>query len=135
MSKGRFQIRPTNEDPPSFFRLFREGSLSPFYKETLAFTAFGLDEFKQRPERDGADLAILATHRMFYFGGGAFARMNELAAERRIPVIDQADVIYRQGADLRDAQWAHDGHWNPTGHRWAAEALLEYLKQNQDVCE
>lgn len=61
--------------------------------------------------------------------------MNELAAARRIPVINQADVIYSQGADLRDAQWAHDSHWNPTGHRWAAEALLAYLKQNQDVCE
>ena len=60
--------------------------------------------------------------------------MNELAAERRIPVIDQADVIYSQGADLRDAGWAHDDHWNPTGHRWAAEALLAYLKRNQDVC-
>ena len=61
--------------------------------------------------------------------------MNELAAERRIPVIDQGDVIYRQGADLRDAEWAHDSHWNPAGHQWAAEALLEYLKRNQDVCE
>ena len=61
--------------------------------------------------------------------------MNELAAERRIPVIDQADVIYRQGADLRDAAWAHDDHWSPAGHQWAAEALLEYLKRNQGVCE
>ena len=55
--------------------------------------------------------------------------MNEMAAERRIPVIDQGDFIYRQGADLRDARWAHDPHWNPTGHQWAAEALLEYLKR------
>ena len=60
--------------------------------------------------------------------------MNEMAAERGIPVIDQGDVIHRQAAELRDASWAHDDHWNPTGHRWAAEALLEYLKQNQDVC-
>ena len=129
------QIRPANEDPPSFFTLFREGNASLFYKEALAFTAFGLDEFKERAERDGAALVILATHPMHYFRGGRFARMNELAAERRIPVIDQGDVIYRQGADLRDAEWAHDSHWNPAGHQWAAEALLEYLKRNQDVCE
>ena len=44
-------------------------------------------------------------------------------------------LVDRQGAELRDAQWAHDGHWNPTGYRWATEALLEYLKRNQDVCE
>ena len=135
VSQGRVQIRPANEDPPSFFTFFREGNASPFYREALAFTAFGLDEFKERAERDGAALVILAIHGISYFGGGAFTRMDELAAERRIPVINQADVIYRQGADLRDAGWAHDFHWNPTGHRWAAEALLEYLKRNQDVCE
>ena len=70
VSRGRFKIRPANEAPPSFFRLFREGNASPFYKEALAFTAFGLDEFKDRAERDGAGLVILATHRMSYFGGG-----------------------------------------------------------------
>ena len=124
------KIRPANEDIPSFFRLFREGNASPFYKEALAFTAFGLDEFKDRAERDGAALVILATHRVSYFGGGAFARMNELAAARGIPVIDQAGVISRQGANLRDARWARDDHWNPAGHRWAAKALLAYLKRN-----
>ena len=129
------RIQPANKDTPSFFPLFQEGNDSPFYREALAFTAFGLDEFKKRTERAGAALVILATHRTYYFGGEPFARMNELAAERRIPVIDQADVIYRSGADLRDAQWAHNSHWNPAGHQWAAEALLKYLKRNQDVCE
>ena len=93
------------------------------------------DEFKARTERDGAALVILASHGMHYFGGGTFARLNEMAAQRRIPVIDQAEVIYRQGAELRDAGWAHDDHWSPAGHQWAAEALLEYLKRNQSVCE
>ena len=60
--------------------------------------------------------------------------MKELAAERGIPVVDQGLHIRRQGADLRDAQWTHDGHWNPTGHQWAVEAVWEYLKRNQDVC-
>jgi len=119
----------------SFFAWVAEGNNSSlFYEEALAFTAFGLDQFKDRAVRDGAALVILATHRMHRWGGSPFARMNEMAAERGIPVIDQGDVIHRQGAELRDAGWAHDDHWNPTGHRWAAEALLEYLKQNQDVC-
>ena len=135
VSKGNLQMRLANEPPPSFFTLFQEGNDAPFYKEALAFTAFGLDEFKARTERDGAALVILASHRMRRFGGGTFARMNEMAAERRIPVVDQADVIYRQGAELRDAGWAHNDHWSPAGHQWAAEALLEYLKRNQSVCE
>ena len=133
--RGSRRMRFANEDTPTFYKLFEERNDSPFFKEALAFTAFGLDAFKARTERDGAALVILASHRMRRFGGGTFARMNEMAAQRRIPVIDQADVIYRQGAELRDAGWAHDDHWSPAGHEWAAEALLEYLKQNRSVCE
>ena len=135
VSRGSLEMRPANEAVPSFFALFQEGNGSPFFKEALAFTAFGLDRFKERAERDGPALVILATHRMRRFGGGAFARMSEMAAERGIPVIDQGAYIHRQGAELRDAGWAHNDHWSPTGHRWAAEALLEYLERNQDVCE
>ena len=115
--------------------LFAEENDGPLYTETLAFTAFALDEFKKRAERDGAALVILAQHAARRYGGRVLARLNELAAERRIPVVDHADFINRQGAELRDAEWAHDGHWNLAGHRWAAEALLEYLKQNQELCE
>ena len=70
VSTGRAQIWPVNEDTPRLSTLFQEGNISPFYKEALAFTAFGLDEFKKRAERDGATLVILATHGMRYFGGG-----------------------------------------------------------------
>ena len=135
VSRGNTRMRFANEAPPSFFTLFQEGNGHPFYEEALAFTAFGLDEFKARTERDGAALVILASHRMHRFGGGTLARLNEMAAERRIPVIDQAEVIYRQGAELRDAGWEHNDHWSPIGHRWAAEALLEYLTRNPGVCE
>ena len=48
-----------------------------------------------------------------------------MAATLDLPVIDQADYILRQGARLSDARWPHDYHWNPAGHRWAAETLLE----------
>ena len=135
VSKGNLRMRLANEASPNFFTLFQEGNDAPFYEEALAFTAFGLDEFKARTERDGAALVILASHRMRRFGGGTFARLNEMAAQRHIPVIDQAEIIYRQGAELRDAGWAHNDHWSPAGHQWAAEALLEYLKRNQSVCE
>ena len=135
VSRGDKQGPPANEDVPSLSTRFTEGNDSPFFTEALAFTAFALDEFKRRTERDGAALAILATHRMSYSGGGLLARLNEMAAERSIPVIDQGDWIRRQGAVLHNASWTYDSHWNPTGHRWAAQALLEYLKRNQDVCE
>ena len=60
--------------------------------------------------------------------------MAALAEARGIPIIDQYDHMRRQGAERRDARWPHDSHWNAAGYQWAAEALLDWLKQNQDVC-
>ena len=28
----------------------------------------------------------------------------------------------------------HDDHWNAAGHRWAAEALFDYLEQHPETC-
>ena len=103
-------------------------------KDALEFTAFGLDRFKERADRDGAALAILSTHTMGTRGHPPFDRLNALAAARGIPVIDQYGHIRRRGAAPEDGIWAHDGHWNADGHQWAAEALLDHLKRNPEIC-
>lgn len=113
---------------------FEKENPPPVFKEALAFTAFALDQFKQRTERDGVALAILATHRMGQAGGRLLSYMNAMAEARGIPVIDQYDYILRQGGNPRNANWVHDAHWNRIGHRWAAQALFEYLKRNQWIC-
>lgn len=134
VSFGDVRMRSNDEDTPSYFALFAQNNGPPFYIEALAFTSFALDEFKKRADRDGATLVILATHRMSYFGGSTLSRLIDIAADRDIPIIDQGGFIRRQGGVLDDAHWPHDAHWNPAGHQWAAEALLEYLKRNQDIC-
>ena len=108
--------------------------LPPVYEDALDFTGFALDQFRERADRDGAALVILSIHHMGTRGDLGFDRLAALAESRGIPVINQYDYITRQGARPRDARWEHDGHWNTAGHRWAAEALLEYLKQNQEIC-
>ena len=114
---------------------FGKETLLPFFEKELAFTAFALDQFVAHTERDGASLVILATHTMGTLGHPIFDRMNAMAEARGIPVIDQYDYIRRQGADPeRDPQWIRDFHWNEQGHQWAAEALLEYVKENPEVC-
>ena len=109
--------------------------LPPVYEDALDFTAFALDQFRERAARDGAALVILSSHRIGTRGDLAFDRLTALAEPRGIPVIDYNDYVLRQGAEpKRDARWEHNWHWNIAGHRWAAEALLEYLKENQEIC-
>ncbi len=115
--------------------VFHRKEMPPYFESALDFTGFALDQFKERAERDGASLVILSTHTMWTRGSPIFDRLNALAETRGIPVIDQYDYILRQGAKFQDTTWAHNSHWNAAGHQWAAEALLEYLKRNQTVCE
>ncbi len=116
-------------------RAFSRRDLPPFYEDALQYTRFALEQFQQRADRDGAALVILATHTLGTPGTRIFERMSEMAAALDIPVVGQADYILRQGAELSDAWWPHDYHWNPAGHQWAAEALLEYIEQRPEVCD
>ena len=60
--------------------------------------------------------------------------MATIAAAVQVPMIDQVDYISRQGYKPADAHWARDSHWNAAGHRWAAEAVLEYVEDNPGAC-
>ena len=108
--------------------------LSPFAEDALQYTRFALEQFKQRADRDGAKLVILASYTLRHRGARMFERMSEIAATLDIPVIDQSAYILRQSAEITDARWRHDYHWNPAGHRWAAEALLEYIEEHPAIC-
>ncbi len=97
-------------------------------------TGFALDEFKARAARDGAALVAFANHSLGGLGGLQFDILHVLAEPRDIPIVDQVEHIVRRGGNRDDAVFPYDGHWNPTGHLWAAEALLEWLMRHQQVC-
>ena len=115
---------------------FAAERLSPGLEEALEYTAFGIEQFKQRADRDGARLAILSsTQYMGRRGDPQFDRLSAIAEARGIPIISDYDYILRKGHDAGDGILDFDGHWNAIGHQWAAEAVLEWLKANQDVCD
>ena len=109
--------------------------LPPILEEAMEYTAFGIEQFKRRANRDNATLAILpVAPQMGTQGDPQFDRLNAIAEARGIPIINNYDYIVRRGHAPEDARWSHDPHWNPTGHQWAAEAVLEWLKENQEGC-
>ena len=115
---------------------FEEEHLPPAFQEALEYTAFGVEQFKRRADQDGATLAIVAsTDRMGTRGDPQFDRLSAIAEARGIPVISQYDYVVSQGYDYMDGRFRVDFHWNATGHQWAAEAVLEWLKENHEACD
>ena len=103
-------------------------------KYIFDFTAFGIDRFRERADRDGAALLIFFVPELNPVYPWAAEALEETARERGVPLIDLHDYVTRQGRDVRESMFAHDFHWNATGHRWAAEALLEWLARNRHAC-
>ena len=108
--------------------------LPPVFKEALELTGFALDEFKRRADQDGVHLVILAVHHNGDSRNPFQVTLDDLAAPRGILVLSQHDHILRQGGAIEDANWPYDGHWTPAGHQWAAEVMLDHLKQNPELC-
>lgn len=114
--------------------LYARDALPPPLDAGLEYTAFALSEFKARARRNGFALALLTTEAVGPAGTPMFERLAKLAEAAQIDVVNLHDHIVGRDARVADASWRTDWHWSPQGHRWAAEALLEYLTANQHVC-
>ena len=120
---GLLNDRLLSDDPP------------PVFAEAREFTAWALAGFRRRADRDGAALAVLATHTMGGPDAPASVLLRSMAEPLGIPVIDQREWIASRNGRVEDARWPHDAHWSPQGHRWAAEAILDWLRRHPEVCE
>jgi hypothetical protein len=110
--------------------------LPPVFEEAVEFTGFALDQFMERARRDHFKLVVLAEARVGTRTRDAWMlkRLAALLKPRGIPLIDQAAYIASVGGTARGARFTHDAHWSPQGHRWAAEAMLRFLKANPSYC-
>ena len=100
-------------------------------EHALDYTRFALDQWTARAQRDDFLLVALVSHTI---GEWHFEQLEPLVSARNIPVVNQRSYIWRRNARYQDGRFAYDGHWNAQGHQWAAEALLEWLEQNQAAC-
>ena len=82
--------------------VFQQAELPPVLERGLDYTAFGLDQFKQRAERDSFRLVILTTQHVGAKGDPSFDRIHGMAEARGIPVIAQYDHIIRRGGGGQD---------------------------------
>ena len=117
---------------------FLEENPPSVHRDALDVMRFALEQFRERAERDGAALVVLASHTLGGGGDALFELLRGLAADvggEGIPVISQYDHVVAAGGKVAGLHWAHDSHWNATGHRRAAEAILEWLKEHPEVCD
>ena len=90
-----------------------------------------LDRFIALSEKYGFDPVILflpgKTDTPIHKRERAF--LNSWTAERSVPYLDLTPIIH--GAGVSNTYIRDNWHWNPQGHRIAAEAVLGFLKATQ----
>lgn len=121
---------PAVEDIDAMF--FRR-DLPPAFEEAIALTRHAIQEWKRVAERDRFRLVVVGTANLtrgevdsLSEGTLYLRRFREIVETEGLPFLDLYPVFARQ-PDLSAGSWRHDSHWNPTGHRWAADALHQYL--------
>ena len=123
-------------------RGFAQPELAPVVAEALDSTAFALREFRRRADETGAVIVGLLADsfeadRWWPDRERALLtrRLVGLAADAGIPVLDLEEEMRRRGLTTEQVKWAHDAHWNPAGHRLAAEVLWRWLENEASVCD
>jgi hypothetical protein len=117
-------------------QMFFAREMPPAFDEALRITDHILGRFAEEAERHGFAMLIAAVpgcsappggnpQQRELIDRGQLARLEQVAAPHGIPVLDLGTAFAAKG-DPHTAHWRHDTHWNPTGHRWAAEAIAEF---------
>jgi hypothetical protein len=110
---------------------FSDGRLPPAFEEAVALTQCAFAAWRVRAEKDGFRLIVVAGDNVTDGAGipktGAIRRLRTIAQQLDLPLLDLYPYFAMRGGTSR-TRWVHDVHWNPTGYRWAADAITEFLQ-------
>jgi GDSL-like Lipase/Acylhydrolase family len=115
--------------------MFWRRALPPAFEEAVALTRRALDAWKAASQRDGFRLLVVATSNLTRGEVDALSdgrlyleRFRKTVQELGLPFLDLYPIFAKQPDPSRGV-WRHDSHWNAIGHKWAADALYQYLDE------
>ena len=114
------------------FVFYQTGQLPRAFEEAVQLTSCSFAEWKRLAAEGGLPLVAVVVAAMRGYQpaieqNGQFQRIFRILEELNIPLLDLYPEFIKRG-NMADAHFKFDGHWTPTGHKWAAEAIFEYLK-------
>jgi hypothetical protein len=120
--------------------MFFATEMPPVFEEAATITDHVLGLFAAEKQRRGFAVVVAAVpqcsttpwherERRELVDRGSFLRLAGSATRHGLPVLDLAAAFARRG-EPRTASWKHDAHWNDVGHRWAAEAIADFVVAN-----
>ena len=125
--------------------VFYADELPPLFQRAVASTEHALRLFKERTKNRGEALLLVTTPGVVggrqYCGDNCcyaldernqLKRITRMAERVGIPILDLYSVFAERG-DWRDATLPYDAHWSALGHRWAAEAIADYLVEHREL--
>jgi hypothetical protein len=118
---------------------FEPGPLPAILQEALGATEAALRAYAALAREDGFRLVVLGSHSMRDPSrregeSSQVERLRAILDRLDIPYIDQLAHIRAADGRPEDAQFSRDGHWSAQGHRWAAEAILTWVRTNALHC-
>ncbi len=115
--------------------VFFEDVMPPAFEEAVELTKCSFQMWKQEADGIGVPILVVATQHVTGYGlvkrppkTGQIDRLRTMLSQLQIPLLDLYQATAASG-DWLEARWKYDGHWNPVGHRWAANALSDYLSE------
>ncbi len=102
------------------------GPLPPVFEAAVALTKCAFIEWQKLAEQDGFKLLVASANSV----EGQIDRLKGITGALELPLLDLQQEFVKQHHDPALAHFKTDGHWSPNGHRWAAEAVMNYLADN-----